>query len=251
MTLRITASEIDSLVKVSERPEPIPLPLGAGLVPINPMVFPADWGFGCSLTTRWMTDVTRSVDRRKVEKWAQSTRPARAQEITVVGASREEAFAMQMASMDMTTRLGSPVPIYPDMAEISSVSGSTVVEAFGDFRFRRFFPGGRVCFMPNIVKPAAQVNSVVFGTLLEIAPGYMKVQMIAEAMRTITTSDIVMPCMDVELIEKASGLSITDAVYQLTLSWNELEGASSLPPSWPFIASLPGGRRLSGLPLQP
>lgn len=237
MTLRVTAAELDCMVLASERPTPIPLPLGAGLVPVNPMTFPVDWGFGCRLTTRWLTDVTRSLDRRP-EKWVLSSRPARSLEVTVIGASREESASMQMSCLSMASRIGNPVPIYPDMAEISSLSQTGAsCTVFGDFRYRRFFVGGRVCFMSVSVSPAQQDNSTIFGTVVELAPGYLKVDLVAEAMRSVTVSDVVFPCMDVELVEKSSGLGITDSVYQLTLSWNELEGESALPPSWPSVSA--------------
>lgn len=238
MSLRISALEFDTLVRASERPEPIALPLGTGAVPINPMLFPNDWGMEVSLSSRWETDVTRSQSTYKSEKWSLLSRPSRSLEVSVLGASKEESFALLQSAFDYATRIGFPAPIYPDASVVTGFtydSGTATGRVSGDFRYRRFFIGGRVCFMPLQINPDKEQNSVIFGTVLEIGPEEMLVQFISAAYRTVTVLDSVIPCMDVEMAEKLTGVNLTDSVYRLSLTWQELDGASTLPATWPAV----------------
>lgn len=238
MSLRISALEFDTLVRASERPEPIPFPLGAGAVPINPMLFPNDWGMEVSLSSRWETDITRAHASGKPEKWSLLSRPSRSLEVSIVGASKEESFALLQSAFDYSTRIGFPAPIYPDASVVTGFtydSGTSTGRVTGDFRYRRFFIGGRVCFMPLQIDPDKGQNSVIFGTILELGPEEMLVQFTATAYRTVTTLDSVIPCMDVEMAEKLTGVALTDSVYRLSLTWEELDGASALPATWPAV----------------
>jgi len=238
MSLRISALEFDTLVRTAERPEPIPFPVGAGAVPINPMLFPNDWGMEVSLSSRWETDITRAHASSKPEKWSLLSRPSRSLEVSVVGASREESFALLQSAFDYSTRIGFPAPIYPDASVVTGFtydSGTATGRVTGDFRYRRFFIGGRVCFMPLQVNPDTGQNSVIFGTILELGPEEMLVQFITAAYRTVTVLDSVIPCMDVEMAERLTGVNLTDSVYRLSLTWQELDGASALPGTWPAV----------------
>lgn len=262
MTIRITASEFDTLVLATERPEPIPLGLSGSAVPINPMLFPNDWGFGVRMRTRWITDVTRSLGNSRAERWALSSRPARTMQVSVLGATKDESHALLQSAIGRTARLGTPVPIYCDAVPVTAASPEVVGaeiqgRIYGDFRYRRFFTGGRVCFMPRRVSADRAQNSVIFATVLEVAPDQIRVLFINEQVRAVTTADYVIPCMDVELSMQSRGKMLTDGVYQLELEFTELDGASALPASWPAVTAesaevlAPLCKIVDGLPVFP
>lgn len=229
MPLKITSLLIDTMALATEAPEPLALPTAIG-IPINPMLFPNDWSLEVTLETRWQTDVTRPANSNRPERWSLISRPGRTLTARVVGMGKDEAHALLQSALGFTEFFGSPVPIYPDASAITSIASNRL---FGDFRFRRFFVGGRVAIYPLRINPAKNANSVIFATVLEASPDSILVNFHASTTRTPTTLDVVAPCMDVELLQSVSGVSQIDTLYELGLTWTEVEGACSLPASWP------------------
>lgn len=257
--MKLTATEIDVLTLATEKPEPIPLPLSVAGLPVNPMLWPADWSVQVSLQTRWQTDITKPFQGGRTEAQILASRPSRKLRISMVGATKAECHAMIQTCLEHSTVFGAPVPIYPDAVSLQSVVGQDPNNTYiyGDFRYRRFFEGGRVVFMPGRVDPNQRALSAVFGTILEISPGHLKVSVPSNAKRALRADDLAIPCMDVELSASSDVEMLTDGVCRVSMEWIEVDGSSSLPATWPEISvedpslALPLCQVVDGLPLFP
>lgn len=238
MPIKVTSLLIDALTRASEKPEPVALERNLSGVPLAPSVFPPDWSAEIRLESRWQTDVTRPQTGSKPEKWALFSRPSRRLTVRLVGAGKDEANALLQAALGYTSLLGVPVPIYCDATPvqalgIATINGTPFNRIDGDFTCRRFFVGGRVAFYPLRVRPKKTDNSTLFATILELNPSSMIVSMDSSTVRSISLEDVVAPCMDVELTQAVQTSSRHDELLEVTVSWEELDGACSLPASWP------------------
>ena len=235
MSIKVTSLLIDVMTRAVERPVPIALQKSSG-IPLAPTSFPHDWSVEVTLETRWQTDVTRPSTGSTPEKWSLSTRPSRSLSARMVGAGKEEANAILQAALGYNSLFGVPVPIYPDATPITSVSGLRV---FGDFRYRRFFEGGRVAIYPFRMPPHKSANGVIWATLKEVSPESILVELDPSTTRAINPLiDVVAPCMDVELVQSAKANSLTDELIELEIRWDEVDGACSLPATWPPTSPL-------------
>lgn len=236
MSIKATSLTIDSMAMATESPQPIAIPAPAG-IPLNPMLFPSDWSKEISLETRWLTDITRPANAATnfPEKLSLHSRPSRTLKARIVGMGKDECHAILQSALQHTSSFGAPVPIYADAAAITGVETDPAgVFVTGDFRFRRFFVGGRVAFYPLRVSAKRSANSVVFARLLEVSPDRLKLAYEhPSAFRVPTTLDVVAPCIDCELVPSSKGISQTSGVYELELSWDEIDGPNSLPGIWP------------------
>lgn len=227
--LKITALGFEALVLSTETPIPTALPEELG-IPINPMVFRPNWSSEIKLRTRWLTDVTRPDQSNRTERWALLSRPSRTLSVTLTGMSRQESNAMLQAAHQHTQQHGAPVPLYPDAVAIRSASGSTI---WGDFTRRRFFREGRVVVYPADPAPSRTSDEVFFATLAAVHPDRIELH---EALpRDVGPADTVAPCIDVEILNQVQGTALTDSVWETTMSWDEVEGACSLPALWPSV----------------
>lgn len=225
---KLTALEFESLVLSTETPTPIPIQTSGGL-PINPMTMPADWGATINLRTRWQTDVTTPSQSNRTERWSLASRPARSMKVTLTGMEKDEANAMLQAAAMHTSYHGAPVPIYPDAVAVASAVGLTV---YGDFRWRRFFRGGRVVVFPTTPSVSKSSDEVFHAIVESIAPDQI---VLDAAPRTITSDDTVVPCFDAEIMDEVSGTSETDSLWACDMEWSEVEGGCSLPALWPAL----------------
>lgn len=232
--MKLTASQVDLLQMVQERPEPIPLRRDVLGRPVNPMTLAADWSATVSVATRWLTDVTKPLGGRR-QAMILSSRPVRSMAVSMVADSKEKASAILTSLLDFSTYSGNPVPLYCDLVQVSSVDliGGVV---YGNFARRRFFPGGRCVFMGPSDKADQNQVSAMYATVLEVGPKSMRIALDPSAFRAITTSDFVMPCFDAELVTESSIEMRTDSVHVVSVRWNELEGLSTLPALWPSIS---------------
>ena len=220
-------------MRATDIPVPIPLRVDLSGDPINPMMFPHDWSIECDLETRWLTDVTQSVDQHE-DRWALTNRPGRSLRARIVGATKGESEAILQSALSSASQFGFPVPIYPDASGILGLEFNSPYWVLrGDFSYRRFFKGARVAFLPVKVDTLQSNEGVSYATLVEVTPEYLTVQLDQGTTRAPTASDVVVPCMDVELVEDSSGTALTDSVFTLELEWNEVDGESSLPSTWP------------------
>lgn len=224
--LKITALGFESLVFSTEEPIPTPLPTELG-IPINPMVFRPNWSSEIKLRTRWMTDVTRPDRSNRTERWSLLSRPSRTLSVTLTGMSKDESEAMLQAARQHTKQHGVPVPLYPDAVAASGSSGTTI---YGDFSRRRFFRGGRVVVYPAGPSTSKSSGEVFFATVTAVYPDRLDVDSLP---RAVTGSDSVAPCIDVEITNEIRGSSLTDSIWEASMSWAEVEGACSLPAVWP------------------
>ena len=254
MSIYVGSLALDALVLSTEKPEPVPLPTNGG-IPINPLAFPADWSQQITLESRWQTDVTRPNQTNLPEKLILASRPVRNQTIRLVGASKEETHALLQGAAAHTAQLGVPIPIYCDEAVIQGVGNSTIM---GDFRYRRFFVGGRVAISPRRVVPHRGANSTIYARITALTATEMTLDWDPAPIRSPEPIvDSVYPCMDVELVPSASGSSPNSDVFELQLSWDEVEGVSSLPGLWPSADQIHGENMaaictiVDGLPVFP
>lgn len=225
---KITALEFESLVLSTEVPTPIPLQTASGL-PINPMTMPADWGAAINIRTRWQTDVTTPSRSNRTERWSLASRPARSMRVTLTGMEKDEANTMLQAAARHTNYHGAPVPIYPDAVP---VFGSDGLAVFGDFRWRRFFRGGRVVVFPTTPSVSKSSNEVFYAILTSISHDRA---VLDAAPRTITSDDTIVPCIDAEIMDDISGTAETDSLWACDMEWSEVEGGCSLPAIWPAV----------------
>lgn len=233
MTVKVSSLAFETLALPTEVPEPRPLPREAG-IPINPAIFPNDWSVEVSLETRWLTDVAKDSNGKSPERMALSSRPTRALSVRIAEAGKEDAHAILQAALAHTASHGAPVPLYCDFARIENIIDGTRI--FGDFRFRRFFVGGRVAIFPGKVTPTKASNSVIFATVLELTPVDMRVEFDPSTTRAPTPlKDVIAPCMDVEMVPSTTCTAQTDEMVEASISWNELEGSCTLPALWPPI----------------
>lgn len=231
MPLKLTSLLIDAMTKASESPVPVPLERAVSSgIPLAPNSFPHDWSIQVRLETRWQTDVTRPYTGSRPEKWALTTRPSRRLTARMVGFGKAEANALLQSVLTYTSVFGVPVPLYCDATPVQAVNGTRID---GDFTRRRFFLGGRIVFYPLRPVPDKGTQGTVFATITELNPRSIVVQFDPSTTRTVTTNDMVAPCMDVELTQSAGSTALTDEVLEVEASWEELDGACSLPASWP------------------
>ena len=228
--MKATSLSFETLALAQESPEPVPLQRIGG-APINPMAFPNDWSTEVVLETRWQTDVRRSFRGSRPEKLSLSSRPSRSLEVSVLGVGREEAHALLQSALAHTSQSGVPVPLYCDQVIVKNVLSNRI---FGDFRFRRFFSGGRIAIFPGIISPHRNSNSVIYATIDVVTPESIYVTFDPSSTRAPDPErDVVCPCIDVELVDSVSGQSDKDDLLNVSFSWKEIDGACSLPAIWP------------------
>lgn len=232
--MKLTATQVDLLQMVQERPEPIPLRRDLLDRPINPFFFKPDWGSQVSLTTRWLSDVTKPLGGRR-QAMILASRPVRSMSVSLVADTKEKASALLASLLEFSTYSGCPVPLFCDLAQVQSVDviGGVV---YGDFSRRRFFAGGRCVFMSSREQADQNAVSAMFATVLEVGPKSMRIAIDQAAFRAISESDLVFPCFDAEVVTESSIEMKTDSVHIATVRWNELEGSSTLPALWPAIS---------------
>lgn len=224
--MKITATQLDLLVQSLERPEPVPLRRNLLGAPVCPMVSAADWSQSVSLTSRWLTDVTKPIGGKR-QAMVLSSRPVRSQTISVVVDSKQKASELLLALLDFSTYSGNPVPLFCDGALITSIDAG-LSTAQGTFTHRRFFPAGRILFLG--------LTSHTYATVVEVGPSELRYEVDSGATRMPEAGDYVFPCMDAELVTDSSISARTDSVHVASVTWNELEGISCLPGIWPSIS---------------
>lgn len=232
MSIKISDSLVEAFIPTPDLPIPIPLKTASGF-PINPMLFPHDWSIECELETSWLTDVTQSLDQHE-DRWILANRPGRTLRARIVGATKGECEAMMQAARSSASQFGFPVPIYPDAAEIDEiVPDGADYRIYGQFSLRRFFRGGRVSFLPIKIDPLQSNEGACFAQIKQVTPEHLLVSLNQGTSRVPIETDVVVPCMDVEMVEEASGTALTDSVATLDLKFTEIDGPSSLPANWP------------------
>lgn len=228
LPIQVTALEFEALALSQERPIPIPIPELLG-VPLNPLLFPANWSNTILIETRWQTDITRPKGSTRTERWALTTRPSRTVSSTINGLSKQESHALHQALLKLSDQRGAPTPLYPDAVPVEQVNGLVIS---GDFRFRRFFEGARVVVMSMRHSSSKSSDEVFLATIDAISPTSLTVD---AAPRAITSRDMVIPCIDAEISVPDSVTAFTDTVLEVSVQWQEIEGASTLPGAWPPV----------------
>lgn len=209
-------------------PQDIPEDSG---VPINPMLAPADWSSSVVVRTRWQSDVTKPRSGSR-ESLSLASRPVRSLTVNLKGPAHGESYSVLQA-IQQHAYVEAPVPLYPDAVDIAAAEhDSGVLTITADFSYRRFFVGCRVVVF-SIRHRESQIDQrSMFGIVTELNAFSATVEL-ESTYRTITSNDVIAPCIDTELSEGASGTMLTDGVVEIDVTWNEVEGGSTLPSLWP------------------
>lgn len=208
-------------------------------VPVNPMVFPADWSTAVTVATRWQTDVTRnSLGNR--EAAALMLRPTRTVSVGFKAPGKDESFSM-LQSLQQHCFTEAVVPLFSDATSADAFTwlDSSTLEIEADFRFRRFFKGGRVAIFAIVHQGDDREDYTIFGTLRSISSSRAVIDVetpVPDTLavhRDIHPSDQIAPCIDCEMAEGTEAKAHTDGVIEVSIEWSEVEGASTLPALWP------------------
>jgi hypothetical protein len=230
---RVSQSSIEVLATAQNLVKPRPLTT-LGLELTNPLTIANDWSIDVELSTSWRTDITRAggdlVDAE--ESIGMLTRPTRRLTCRITGRNREETHALAQIMLSYALN-GGPAPLYQDNTTITSASAQDAnLRVSGDFSFGHFYPGQRVVILsPDPIRSRYE-NKAQWSTILESANDYLLLEGIPVRM-PVPGVDMIVPCMDADLVASSSGTFITDDILRATLVWNETAGPETLPATFP------------------
>lgn len=203
----------------------VPKPMPA----VTPRVLQANWRERVTVSTRWLTDRVEAAGSLSEDRRGLSYRPVRTQTVTLSGLSKDEVNQLQ-ANLRLCSSQPCPVPLYSDAVLLKA-------EADGDWlsctpTYRRFFPGARVV----IVHPSRNSDPFSFGyeqyrTIKEVKPnGLLLNDTLSPA--TMPVGSTIFPCIDAEIGFEFRGNLLTDSVFEVEFTAEEVIGQSTLPPIW-------------------
>lgn len=217
----------------------------AAVPPPEPLTFPTlldfflhNWAETLSLETRYITDVTRSPTSLAEERTALLQRPQRQMNVQFLHAEKAEVDRLFTTLRRMTGETLA-MPLYQDavLLDASTVGTATLN---GNFRYRRYFDGGRIAVFP--ARPESK--SVMAASEIDL---YL-IDSVDPTQITTTTNlsqtydqgaYIVVPILDLELVLTPGILQLTDDTALVNLTVNEVVGKNALPPS--FTGNIPDG----------
>lgn len=223
-------------------PAPTPLPFPAGLD-----FFLHNWVSQMTLETSYRTDITRSPTTLAEERRALLQRPGRQVGLSLLQGTKSELDRL-LVYLRRLTRDRLVSPLFMD-AVILSQSGTGQDRIFGDFRFRRYFPGARVAVFPaNPISKShmlpAEIDTYIISSITKD-----DLQLDRNLDNVYANGQfLVVPLIDLELVLAPSLQQLTDVTSQVTLTLNEVTGKNALPPS--FTGNLVDGwEQELGLPV--
>lgn len=211
----------------------VPRPLRVqGGEALNPLTIAADWTTAIELTTAWRTDITQSQELLNEEAIQYLTRPARTMVCTIMGRSDLETQVLSQILLSYATS-NAPAPIYSDQVVVTGyeIEGSTLV-VFGNFAYGHYFLGQRVVLLSTDIVKSRGENKAQWLQIQEISTDWIRLDSVPTRLPAID-SDIIVPCMDVDLVEQSTGLFVNDSILQAKVTWNESAGPETLPASYP------------------
>lgn len=210
-------------------PQEIPEDLGLA---INPMIFPANWTSQVVVKTRWQTDVSRAL-AGPPEGVALASRPVRSVSASFAGPAHKAAYSL-LQSLQQHAFVEAPVPIYCDATPVTeeAYDGVSLLTVSAEFGYRRFFVGARVAIFSSVHRDDRNTQRTMFG-IVQVLNSSSAVIELESAYRAVTGYDLIAPCIDCEVSEGSKATALTDGVVTAEITWNEIEGGSTLPPLWP------------------
>jgi hypothetical protein len=231
----IDRSAIEVLSSALERVTPRPLPYSEGELAV-PLVPPADWSLSVRLSVSWRTDLTRTFapSQDQEEAISMQSRPSRTLSYRMTSRESGEAHVIAQALMGYALA-GGPVPMVQDqVAPTGTLVEGGNTRIFGDFRFGHFYVGQRVIITQR--KPAKNYwdDVSIRATLRETSATSLVVDGLLP--RALVAEDLVIPCIDADIVPSSSGVFVTDSVLQVDLTFQETSGPETLPASYPALA---------------
>jgi hypothetical protein len=213
--------------------------------PITPLSFPTgldfflhNWVGGVSMETRYMTDITRSPTTLAEERRGLLERPQRQLKMEFLHGEVVEVDRLLVHLRRLTDE--NLVGFLPQDTVTVTTSSTGQDEINGDFRYRRFFDGGRVAvFRAN---PTGDSLHLAAETDIYTIQTVFTDHILVDRNLDQTYVDslwFIVPLIDLEIVLTPTVTHHTTTVAQVTLTLNEVVGKSALPPS--FTGGVPDG----------
>lgn len=196
---------------------------------VTPRILQANWRDRVTLSTRWLTDRVEAAGSLSEDRRGLSYRPVRTQTVTLSGLSKDEVNQLQ-ANLRLCSAQPCPVPLYSDAVLLKAEANGTWLSCTPTYR--RFFPGARVV----IVHPGRDSDPFSYGyeqyrTIKEVKPdGLLLNETLAPA--TMPVGSTIFPCIDAEVGFEFRGNLLTDSIFEVEFTAEEIIGQSTLPPIW-------------------
>ena len=222
--------------------------------PITPLSFPTgldfflhNWASNVIMETRYMTDITRSPTTLAEERRGLLERPQRQLKVEFLQGEVAEVDRL-LVNLRRLTDENLISPLYQDTVTVTT-SSTGQDEINGDFRYRRYFNGGRVAVFPmnpssDSLHLAAEVDVY---TIEAVFTDHIQVERNLDQ-DYANLSWFIVPLMDLEIVLSPAVKHHTTTVAQVSLTLNEVVGKNALPPS--FTGGVPDGwSQQLGLPV--
>lgn len=206
--------------------------------PIQPLAFPTgldfflhNWVETVSMETRYLTDITRSATTLAEERRGLLERPQRLLKTEWLQGEVAEVDRL-LVTLRRLTDENLISPLYQDTVVVTS-SSTGQDEINGDFRFRRYFDGGRVAvFTQNPTSESLKLSvDVDIYDILAVFSDRIQVDRNLDQTYPDQTWFIV-PLMDLEIKLSPKVKQLTDTKASVELTLNEVVGKNALPPSF-------------------
>lgn len=198
-------------------PDPIVWP--RDLPAVLASVFVANWIDQVQVSSEYLTDVQTAPETLTEERWALRERPYRKIDVLISGMSQSAAMRLFWT----IRRWGQepfPFPIYSDVSYVTADGADSSV--WCDTRWRRFYPGGRVVVLREF---EADVTQAVYANISEVFEDRLVLDQVVD----VVVDDLVMPCIDAQLVPNSKGVARTDQHFQVAMTVEEYEGPSAVP----------------------
>ena len=222
--------------------------------PITPLSFPTgldfflhNWVEGVAMETRYMTDITRSPTTLAEERRGLLERPQRQLKVEFLHGTVAEVDRL-LVNLRRLTNENLVVPLFQDTVIVTD-SATLQDEINGNFRYRRFFDGGRVAvFTQNPTSESLKLSADVDIYQIEaVFSDHIQVERNLDQAYADNTWFVV-PLMDLEIVLQPEITHHTTTTVEVSLTLNEVVGKNALPPS--FTGGVPDGwHQQLGLPV--
>ncbi|CAK9074220.1 Uncharacterized protein (Fragment), partial [Durusdinium trenchii] len=231
--LRLHRTGIELLARTGV-PNPTPAPLAANLE-----FFLHNWVDEIEIETAYSTDITRSPDTNAEQRRSLIQRPERTMTLRWETFDLNEAAAMQRLLRRMTDET-MQIPLYPDVANLETITGVADTTIFGNFNDRRFYAGARVVIFqtdePNGNTYLDRTEPIVRTIQSLTADSLTLTASVPQGLLPFRTS--IVPLIDCEVVLEPETTQLTTDKYTVQMTVRELKGPNGLPPS---AVGLPSG----------
>jgi len=204
---------------------------------------PHNWIAQVTVESSFLTDVTRSETMRE-ERVSLREKPLRLATFQHTGMSRADSARIMM-NMARIANGGAPVPLHCDATRLTQTAGLGAQTLTGDFRWRRFFPGARLVI--HTWDASGRPTDVEIHAIEKISADRQVVTLVTTLAAAKASGARVIPLLDCDVTAESSAQVVSDANVDLTITFAEKPGASSLPATIMDVA--PWLQHQDGLPI--